>query len=254
MKKLLSVTCRVGEGDDIIIDVSNGTVLDEGLVKTISLNIEYFMVNHVSRKLFKTIDNKIELEIYKIGDLVLAIDEITRSKSSSWLDSVHGTFKTGDFIGKDFNFVMSVESKIINLPVSLILNKLRVFIGLVESEINIKTIKERLILDEKFQDIIFKKSKLHVKNLYLPVKENIYFTESLCIGPKISFYYRDKKLEEERYMANMLINKCKLKIKSELSIELDNLLILELYNVIYSSVSSWEKIDLKINDSRGIKK
>ena len=254
MKKLLTITFTEAHRGGVTYSVinnplyyRNGYSLNDDIVKTIIDRVEDFMDEHVPNELIKR-NKEIELEVYRLGNLILVIDEITRSKSKRWLDSVYGNFNSVNFSGEDYNFVIAVESKIIRLPISLILNKLGAFIGISESEFDI----EKLAVGGKLPDIIFKDSRLYVEKLYLPVIENIYFTETFCAGPKISFYYRDKKIEAEKYSANMLVDKCKLTTKSELSLELDGLLILDLCNLKYSSGSTRTKIDIKIKDSRNL--
>ena len=245
------------------VTLSNGYSLNDDIVQTIIDPVEDFMIEHVPNELIKK-NKEIELEVYRIGNLILVIDEITRSKSKRWLDSAYLNFNnTVDFDGGYYNFLIAAESKIICLPNSLILNKLGVFIGLTESQVDIKSInvlkdlisnflKDKPTSDGKFQNIIFKKSRLYVGTLYLPVKEYIYFTETFCVGPRCSFYYRDKEIEAEKYPTNMLVDKCELKTKSELSIELDNLAILDLCNIKYSSGSTRKKIDIKIKDGSNL--
>lgn len=258
MKKLLTITFEEAHNGGVTYAVSknplhyrNGYSLNDDIVKTIIGSVENFMNEYVPNELIKK-NKEIELEVYILGNLILVIDEITRSKSKRWLSSAYLNFNnTMDFDGGYYNFLIAVESKIICLPNSLILNELGAFIGLTESQVDIKSInvlKYKPTSNGKFQDIIFKKSRLYVEKLYLPVKEYIYFTETVCFGPRFSFYYRDKGLESEKYPANMLVDKCELKTKSELSIELDNLAILDLCNLKYNSGSTRTKIDIKIKD------
>lgn len=251
MKKLLTITYTKANSGGVTYGVSkdpffyrNGYALKEDVVKTILNRVTDFMTDFVPNNL---IELGLDLEVYRVGKLILVIDKDTLHKSKRWLRSVCGTFKNEDFNSDDFNLVVGIGSNIITLPISLILNTSRIFIGLMESAININFMN---ILDNKnWRKIIFVRSRFHVEKLYLPVKENIYFFETFCASPKISFYYRDKKKESEKYYANMDIDKCRIKIKSELSIELDDLAILVISRLKYNILSLRTKADLKLKRS-----
>lgn len=260
MKKLLTITYTETKSGGVTYEVSkntlyylNGYELSKDIIGDICNRANDFIADFAPKRL---LEKGLELKVYRIGNLLLAIDKFTFDNSRRWLNLLYGAFNTVNFTGEDYNFVIAVESKIIDLPIALNMNSNKTLIGLMESTIDINFIntlnKKKPVQCENFRNIIFKKSRLYVEKLYLPVKENIYFAETFCASPKISFYYRDKGLEAEKYPANMLVDKCELKTKSELSIELDNLIILDLCNLKYSSWSTRTKIDIKIKDGSNL--
>ena len=251
MKKLLTITYTKATSFGVTYEICkspffyrNGYALRSDVIKTILNGATDFVTDFVPNNL---IELGLKLEVYRIGNLILAMDKITLHKSKRWLNSVYGAFKTEDFNNDEFNFVIAIGSKIITLPISLILNTSRIFIGLMESAIDINYLN--VLNNINWRNIIFKGSRFHVEKLYLPVKEKIYFMDSFCAAPKLSFYYRDKKIESEKYYANMDIDKCNIKIKSELSIELDDLAILVISRLKYSILSLRSKADLKLKRS-----
>lgn len=211
MKKLLTITYTNANCGDVPDGVCvntfihrNGYALRSDVVKTILNGANDFVANYGPKKILQT---GLELRVYRIGKLILAIDKITLHKSKRWLNSFYGLFDTEDFNNDEFNFVIAIESKIITLPLSLILSTSRIFIGLSESTIDINYIN--ILNNKKWKNIIFKRSRFHVGGLYLPGKERIYFMDSFYDAPELSFYSRNNK-----YYVDMDID---IKIKSELS-------------------------------------
>lgn len=101
-------------------------------------------------------------------------------------------------------------------------------------------------MDNAIRNIVYKNSRIWANKLYLPIKENIYFVKTICIGGKVSFYYRKKDLEIRSYRSNLVINQSKLYTVSNISIELDNKGILNLNNIEIKSTSLTNNIDIKI--------
>ena len=87
MKKLLTITFEEAHNGGVTYAVSKNPLhyrkwysLNDDIVKTIIGSVENFMNEYVPNELIKK-NKEIELEVYILGNLILVIDEITRSKS-----------------------------------------------------------------------------------------------------------------------------------------------------------------------------
>lgn len=218
-------------------------------VQDMVAKIEHLIVNHVPDRLFNNIDKKLTLDIYKIGKTIFVLDEISKVKSRAWLNGVNSLFETDNEIEDNYNFILAIDSTIVNLPNALIIDNFNVHTTLVSSEINVNFInilKKVNNVDNAIRNIVYKNSRIWANKLYLPIKENIYFVKTICIGGKVSFYYRKKDLEIRSYRSNLVINQSKLYTVSNISIELDNKGILNLNNIEIKSTSLTNNIDIKI--------